>query len=302
MKWLFFILLLINGGLFVWIYPQIVEHDPEVVISTGVERLRLLSELENSSSDELVQNDAGVAVTEQATPASKTALTTNESLSSSGAAPEQNVNTDRLSDTEFPIPIEDENVEQESSPPITGSVMLNQDDQLPAVSELAAQSAPLLQCKRVGPLDKRAEADQLSLRLRAMGLQPDLNSEVSNNQEGYWVLVPPQKNRSIAVSIVKRLQKAGITDLWRFTSGTLAHAISLGLFRNESRAEIRRKAIADKGFDVEVRPRYRQKTNYWLSYSFSGDSPLSDNKWQELLKRYPGMEQVAIECQEIATQ
>jgi cell division protein FtsN len=302
MKWLFFILLLINGGLFVWIYPQIVEPDPEVVKSTGVERLRLLSELENSSPDELVQIDAGVAVTQQATPASKIALTTNESLSSSGAAPEKKVNTDRLSDTEFPIPIEDEKVEQESSPPITGSVMLNQDDQLPAVSELAAQSAPLLQCKRVGPLGKRAEADQLSLRLRAMGLQPDLNSEVSNNQEGYWVLVPPQKNRSIAISIVKRLQKAGITDLWRFTSGTLAHAISLGLFRNESRAEIRRKAIADKGFDVEVRPRYRQKTNYWLSYSFSGGSPLSDNKWQELLQRYPGMEQVAIECQEIATQ
>ena len=92
-----------------------------------------------------------------------------------------------------------------------------------------------------------------------------------------------------------------MTDLWRFTSGKLAHAISLGLFKHESRAEIRRKAIAEKGFDVEVRPRYRQKTQYWLSYSYTDASSMTDGQWSELTTIFPEIERLNIDCQEIAS-
>ena len=151
----------------------------------------------------------------------------------------------------------------------------------------------------MGPLGKRDEAERLSLRLLALGVQTDLQTELTDEQEGYWVLIPPQENREDAVVIVNRLREAGVSDLWRFTSGSLAHAISLGLFRNESRAEIRRKAIAAKGFDPEVRPRYRQKTRYWLGFAFSGDSPVTDEHWKTIVRTYPGVEQLDVECGEI---
>ena len=110
-------------------------------------------------------------------------------------------------------------------------------------------------------------------------------------------MIPPQENREAAMVIVKRLREAGITDLWRFTSGSFANAVSLGLFRNETRAEIRRKAVAAKGFDAEVKPRYRQKNAYWLAFAYSGDSPLTDTDWSSIAEIYPGIEQLSVDCE-----
>lgn len=282
MKVLFFFLLLINIAHFVWIYPQSSGPEPQFAQPTGSESLLLLSEFEEVVIDASEGDEAVVETKGPAEPESEIASSDDEEVVLSETLPDEGVVEERVSETEFPTPIDIAETEGESSASIPDLV-------------------PLVHCGRMGPLGKRAQADQLSLRLRALGLQPELNSELSNNQEGYWVLVPPQKNRTAAVRIVKRLQDEGIADLWRFTSGKLAHAISLGLFRNKTRAEIRRKSIADKGFEVEVRPRYRQKTHYWLSYSYSGESPLKDNKWEELTGLHPGIEQQEVDCLEIAT-
>jgi cell division protein FtsN len=187
---------------------------------------------------------------------------------------------------------------------VEGEMDLLSEEFLPAekiAADIIFEPQPVLQCMRIGPLSKREEADKLSLNLFALGLLPELHSEISNEQEGYWALVPPQKNRATAVSIVRQLREAGVTDLWRFTSGSLAHAISLGLFRNERRAEIRKRQIEKKGFDVEVRPRYHQKTRYWLGFVISGDSPVTEAKWGELVKSFPEIEREVVDCQEIAT-
>jgi cell division protein FtsN len=145
-------------------------------------------------------------------------------------------------------------------------------------------------------LEKRSQADKLSVSLLAMGLQTEMRTESIDQQEGYWVLIPPQHNREAAVAIVKQLREAGISDLWRFTSGSLAHAISLGLFNQESRAEVRRKDIAAKGFEAEVRPRYRQKNTYWLDFSYTGAAPLSEVDWSSIAEIYPGLVQRRVDC------
>lgn len=287
MKWFFFLLLLANIGLFIWIYPQLSEPEVGAGSTADIKSLTLLSEVSKVSDASLdktknnsVQEDSGALMVEPVVAPSESS----QSKPVEEMLPEASL-----------VQLKPEAAVEEQ---VQALELLDEEE----VKEEAVEETLVLHCSTIGPLAKRADADKLSLRLRAMGLQPNLNSESTNEQEGYWVLVPPQQTRAEAVGTVKRLQEAGITDLWRFTSGNLARAISLGLFRNEARAEIRRKSIAEKGFNVEVRPRYRQKTNYWLSFSFTGEPPVTEAKWAEMVKIYSGIEQRSIDCLEIATE
>ncbi len=309
MKWLFFLLLLINLGLFVWIYPQDNRAGTQVFLSPGVESIKLFAELEHESSltvedqpqigekldgrqaDDTAQSKLiAEADSEVEVPNTAESGEAAEAVTDLPTGREQRV-VSTASTTAEEVPSDPAfALESDSEPELENAI------------EAEPELPPLAQCSTLGPLIKRADADRLSLRLRSMGIQPELNTELSNDQEGYWVLVPPRKNRADAVRIVKRLREAGVTDLWRFTSGKLAHAISLGLFRNQSRAELRRESIANKGFEVEVRPRYRQKTTYWLSFTFYGESPFSEDVWQQLIKRTPGIDKRIVDCQEIASQ
>ncbi len=303
MKWLFFILLLTNIGLLIWIYPQGMESDSEVVQASKEKTLLLLREIDIAALELSKKVVEATEINSQINWQTEAALPVEEEFVQFETVPEQNEEqAEKITEEVFPAPVALVEKQTEAHPSIKEEPMETQEVSPEMAFQAETKPELPLQCGSVGPVAKRAQADQLSLRLRAIGLQPDLNTEIRNDQEGYWVLVPPQKDRRTAVRIVKRLQEAGVTDLWRFTSGDLAHAISLGLFRNESRAEIRRKSIADKGFEVEVRPRYRQKTLYWLSFTYSGDSPLKEDKWNELVDRYPTIEQRVVDCQEIATQ
>lgn len=300
MRWLFFILLLVNIGLFVWIYPQGDESEIKTVQPVGVQSLILLSEL----------SDDPVAIPKQAEPDAVNTPASGDEMpplqpQGQNDTPQQTEGYGlgpQLAETKSAEEVSGETLSSAASEEVTAPMSENElVEALPVTARLGSTPPLILRCSHVGPLEKRAQADQLSLQLITHGLQPELISEVSNEQQGYWVLIPPQKDRNSAVKIVRQLRKAGVTDLWRFTSGKLAHAISLGLFKGVGRAEIRRKEIAEKGFDVEVRPRYRQKTQYWQSITYAGDSPLPQDKWQEMVERYPGIGQREIDCQEIAS-
>jgi hypothetical protein len=303
MKWLFFILLLVNIGLFVWSYPQGDEPEPEFVRPTGVQSLILLSEL----------GDAPVVMPKTPTTEPDPDPAADVPSLARQVAPPPSAKPAVKPEAQEPKKAESKTTERESPDdraaaipaeqtvqPLNDTVLTEEKADQPNI-EPEPTKPPVLHCSRIGPVGKRVQADQLSLRLITLGLQPELISELSNEQQGYWVLVPPQKNRKTAVKIVRQLRKAGVSDLWRFTSGKLAHAISLGLFKGKARAEIRRKEIADKGFDVEVRPRYRQITRYWQSINYAGESPITQDKWLELVERYPGIEQEETDCQEIAS-
>ncbi|MCG7916295.1 MAG: hypothetical protein N0E37_00920, partial [Candidatus Thiodiazotropha taylori] len=98
-------------------------------------------------------------------------------------------------------------------------------------------------------------------------------------------------------NIAKKLEESGVSDLWRFTSGKLVHAISLGLFRDEIRAGDRKREIDALGFDSVIQPRYREKTNYWLSYKTGDRAVLGDQDWAGLVKDFPELVRKEIECQ-----
>jgi cell division protein FtsN len=272
MKWLFSILLIANLGMFIWLFPQQDGAGSRGQWPEDIGQLRLVGEpLEPAAG--VVEEDASEiqppSVTAEAEPQISPAETEPAAapeLPPTVVAEEERVEEER---------VEEERVEDEAAPPVAPTP--------PEVPDV-----PI--CGTVGKFDKRSQAQLLSVRLLAQGVKTEITSESSNEQAGYWVLIPPQSNRTAAVKIAKRLEAAGVTDLWRFTSGKLAHAISLGLFRNRTRAQARRNEIADLGFQPEVRPRYRQLTRYWLNYRYTGDTPLTEARWQELKQQHPELE------------
>jgi len=294
MKWLFFLLLLINIGVFVWIYPQQTPSPAEPTPLPGVKRLLLLGETQQATQPGVGDQPSDTKHEEavgQAMPAYRAGSSSAERPVS---APEA---SSEVADGSSIPPEADQRERPAASPSDRPNPTARSAGPVDRM-----ETAPPRQCRRIGPLDKRGQLDKLSLSLMAMGIQTDPHTESVEEQDGYWVMIPPLESREAAVAIVKQLRDAGISDLWRFTSGSLANAISLGLFRNESRAEIRRKALEGKGFETEVRPRYRQKNSYWLDFSFSGRSPLSETDWQRIVEIYPGVEQRSLACDALDSQ
>ncbi|MBL3589176.1 MAG: hypothetical protein JMN24_05185 [gamma proteobacterium endosymbiont of Lamellibrachia anaximandri] len=294
MKWLFFLLLFANIGVFIWAYPQQQVSRNGLLNTDGVATLILLSEVPEEAEPQSEQksdilNDLPVEVTEEpATPSAS-----EESL------------------TPRPEPALEKGLEEEEmevgppdvavlEPQIAKPIILPVEE-IVTTDEPEKALVDTTTCVSIGPLPKRAMVDTLSIRLLAMDVKTRLKTESVKEQAGYWVVVPPQKDRAAAVATVTRLKGAGVTDLWRFTSGELAHAISLGLFRNEGRAEARKKLIADKGFNVEVRPRVRKQSSYRLEYSYKNTPPISDDKWESLTQTFPGIERNVIDCGNVAT-
>ncbi|MCU7843809.1 MAG: hypothetical protein KZQ93_08220 [Candidatus Thiodiazotropha sp. (ex Monitilora ramsayi)] len=264
MKWFFSILVIANLGLFIWLYPQQQkEVKPILKDQDSVGDLRLAGEpvpdVVNEAPDDQVEMEA--------------------------TSP----------------PVEPPSQEMDPEPQETASGVDSPTDEVSVMdtTELPdqfMQAPPVKQCEILGIFEKRAEAELVSAQLRALGVSPDISSETINAQAGYWVLIPSRSTRTEAIATAKNLEAAGVADIWRFTSGELAHAISLGLFTDLERAQARKDQIAALGFDPEVRPRYRQQTRYWVTYAYTGESPLTESKWQELLKIQPQMESKPTNC------
>ncbi|MCU7907132.1 MAG: hypothetical protein KZQ76_15100 [Candidatus Thiodiazotropha sp. (ex Epidulcina cf. delphinae)] len=273
MKWLFFILLLANLGLFLWIYPQDSQVNDTKRVLSDVGELKLFRE-------------TGTQFAADAKP-------------------------------EFPMPAEDAYIEHQPEGPgysIGQAPGLTSEIPTPPLAEAftAVQESPSIPaatpeppppplpasptCGTVGFLESRSDAELVSVRLRALGLKPELQAETRNVQAGFWVLISPQSSRRKAMEIADSLEKAGIADLWRFTSGELVHAISLGLFRDEERAAARKIEIAKLGYEPVIKPRYRQKSRYWLHFQMNAPSLVTKEGWESLLADFPGLEKKAVDC------
>ncbi len=263
MKWLFSILLIANLGMFIWLFPQHNGQSSERSSHENVGQLWLVGERERAPAAEASGPGGRLAESPaQGEPAAQPSTVS-----------EATVESPR-------IPVDE-------PPPLVAS------------GDKAAELSPIepaTQCGDVGYFDKRSQAELLSVKMLAQGVKTEIASEQSNEQAGYWVLIPPQQDREDAVEIAKQLDAAGVADIWRFTSGELAHAISLGLFRDEERAIARRDQIAGMGFNTEVRPRYREKTQYWLSYKYTGEAPLSDDFWREVDREFTDLQRNEKPC------
>lgn len=86
----------------------------------------------------------------------------------------------------------------------------------------------------------------------------------------YLVYYPAAETKQQAEANLKMLKDKGINDLWPLTKGKDKGQISLGVFKNESRAQALKSQLLAKDIQAEVKPRYIIKSQKYAQIKAGG--------------------------------
>ena len=152
--------------------------------------------------------------------------------------------------------------------------------------------AACLEWGTFGPTDLKAAQSALD----ALDHGPRVTSKEVAVQVGFWVYVPPLRNKAEVDRKIAELQDLGVRDYFAIeTAGASKYAISLGVFRTEDAANNYLEALRQRG----VRS---ARTGVWdhrvMQTAFFIREPdvVLTTKFAELQKRFPGSELKALEC------
>ena len=156
-------------------------------------------------------------------------------------------------------------------------------------------------CGVIGPLKDRKVAKEAVEELRNSELEAKLERHIEKEQIGYWVVIPPMEDGSQAQAKIEELAQVGVEDIWHFRGGGLKNAISLGMFAKKENAESFSEDVLKKGFKTEMRPRYLNKTRYFVKFTIEKPKNVTENMWHDVEKRYSKMPFKEQSCESIAT-
>lgn len=132
-----------------------------------------------------------------------------------------------------------------------------------ATTRTAASTA----CLSVGPFADAENSERAAALLRAKGFDPRQRSESGGPSDGYVVYVAMKTDAGVT-RILRDLKRNGFADAAvAGDAGEAAHRVSLGVFSERSRAELRAGAARALGFKAEVAERKLPDKTYWLDLS-----------------------------------
>ncbi len=147
-------------------------------------------------------------------------------------------------------------------------------------------------CRTLGPVASSEQASELVARLSAEAYPTILRDGETQVPAGYQVYLPPMSGEQ-ARQVVARLQEAGMTDYFVGRN----NRISLGIFSSRQKAEQRRQAIRELGYDARLDTRYRTRKVYWIDFQ---DVPGRDDEaaaWRQILASDPALEAQRVSCE-----
>jgi len=112
---------------------------------------------------------------------------------------------------------------------------------IPANEPTLEPSQPA-KCLFVSGFVDRSDAEHIQERLKIAGVKASIGYD-ETVAEYFWVFVPPNSTASKPIDVVKRMQAAGLTDLYLVRSGQYVNAISLGVFVSHAGAERRSSEV-----------------------------------------------------------
>ena len=93
-----------------------------------------------------------------------------------------------------------------------------------------------------------ADASRAEQALEPLGLGPRLAQRRTEEHAGWWVFIPSQGNRQLALRKAAELKQLGVEEYFIVQEeGTLRWALSLGVFRTEEAAQARLAALRGQG-------------------------------------------------------
>lgn len=273
-NWLIIVLVLINLGVFVWGFQREQQlQEPDTELENGIPRLVLVEERRAAAAAQAAAAPA---------PGAQVGPTATNSVGPD-MAPDEQVD---------PLPAGARGPSGEGAAAgATASFVAE-----PSAEPTMPAPSPEY-CYSLGPFQKRDDAEVVLGLLRPRAAAADIRREVEQQQIGYWVLIPPMQSESEAIGKFEALKAAGITDLWRFTRGSLANAISLGLFARQSMAQAHSEDVNRKGFVTEVRPRLAEKSTYWIDARFGEVQNTISGVWGRIRRDYPDTPSATAQCE-----
>lgn len=172
--------------------------------------------------------------------------------------------------------------ERQAVSPVTSADGGSAEQKIPEETGRASEVEQVARCFTLGPLLNEKDKDVLLARLTDMGFKAESRSIEQRETTGYWVFLPPSKNRKEALALAETLASKGIKDYYVVTDKEYRHAVSLGLFSEKARANRRMAHIRTLGFKPQKTVRYRDRTYYWLDYVQNKDGQLPDAVWKEM--------------------
>jgi hypothetical protein len=278
-----FLVALANVGLFMWEYKQgafaPAAVSAEQQISPDQERILLVSELKDPPRPQAAESRPEPAeaptITAEAEPVLPEGLEQHDDRlpaaePDSHATEKPRIEPAPLADNSPALPAGQNktvSAANASAPPGKATASQPTPEAKPAQSAIAAAEKPRnsdkaidpVSCYEVGPF-VNGNAYQLwknELNVAREAIEPlTRDGEVIND---YLVYYPAPETMQEAEANVKMLREKGIQDLWLFRKGEDKGLISLGIFKNESRASARKSQLLAKDIQVEVKPRYITK-------------------------------------------
>ncbi len=262
-RWLFLILLVLNLLLFVWGYQQPQPESYEAPPHPGnTPTILLLSESTTSETHTGAVEETGLTQVRDETDAAV-------------------VQTPEL---------KDETVQ---------SAVLEEKQAVLASEGIVLDEAKLVVeklCVKLGPFDQEAETFNMIAVLDKSGHEASLDINRTHEQSGYWVLIPAGSDDPDF--LVANLELAGVDDVWRFSKGELAGAVSLGLYSDRVRAEQRRDELTEKGFNAKIHPRQLEQLSFWIKTRYYDKDALAAAALDQLFNANPRMSYPAPQCAE----
>lgn len=262
MRFLVYLLLVANLGLFAWIAVQPPQQPPEylpIPVPPGIEPLALLSERpvkkqpgEPAIAEPVAEIPVGSVVSEG-----------------------QDVEAD-----EQPSKADNESVQ----------ARLESMEQPAPGQPVVAQPEPV--CRTVGPLMRKSEVDAISEMLAGAGYEVSLRGGEVREPSGYWVYMPAMPARE-ARRIVAKLDANGMKDYFIGKQ----NYISLGIFSRKDKAKLRLDEVEALGFDAILDQRYRTRNVFWLDIE-DGEQPLLGSAlWEQIQSEHTDIRVQRVSCE-----
>ncbi len=146
--------------------------------------------------------------------------------------------------------------------PATGTPAPKTAEQAAAPGEPLDQ--PALHCRTVGPFYSQKELQRAKEVMRPLAEHLTVRVKTRTRIKDYQVYLPPLPSQAAARKMVAKLRRAGVRDIYLYRRGELRNAVSLGVYTEKERAELRARQLRRRGYDVKVRPRTEEMSIYWV--------------------------------------
>jgi hypothetical protein len=116
----------------------------------------------------------------------------------------------------------------------------------------------------VGPLESGDDVSVIREWLENRGASVEVHIDARRMVAYHWVYLRPQASPEAAAALVRRLNREGITDVDRVTSGKMTNAISAGMFSMPKFRDRRLTGLTAMGYEPRVGLRHRITRGAWL--------------------------------------